>query len=109
VHESTRRALVRYATRHGLVGGVPVLAGVLFVLTRLAELTARSYLFFAGLSCLVLGVIPFLLAGHIVSEHPIGAEAVDVGRSGQHRYKLGFAFLTAGAYAFGAFAVLGQL
>jgi len=54
-------------------------------------------------------VTPFLLTDHVVLEHPAGARAPDVATSGQLRYEIGFAFLTAGAYAFGAFTVVGQL
>jgi len=109
VHEDTRRALVRYATRHGAVGGVVVLASVLAILTQLGNLTPRSGLLFAGLGCLVVGVTPFPLTDHLVLEHPAGARTADVATSGQLRYKIGFAFLTAGAYALGAFTVVGQL
>lgn len=109
MHENTRRALVRYATRHGLVGGVPVFAVALALVTRFGELTPRSYCVFVGLGCLGIGVTPFLLADHVVLEEPAGARAVDVGTSGRRRYELGFAFLAAGVYAFAAFVALGHL
>ena len=86
-----------------------VLATVLALLTQFGDLTLRSYLLFVGLGCLVVGVTPFLLTDHVVLEHPMGASAADVATSGQLRYKIAFAFLAAGAYAFGAFVILGWL
>lgn len=116
MHDVTRRTVVRYGTRYGLGGGAVLFAATVGLRVLYPLLTARSFLFFVALGCLVVGVVPFLLVDHSVTERNPGGdggmleasvEAIDVTTAGQLRYKVGFALLATGAYSLAAFLLLG--